>query len=211
MNRGFTLIELILVIVISSIVSIFTFSFIYNSVQTYRLMRTQSQLHQEGSYALERISRELRDASFGLDSGSGISFIKPVRSALMDPNISDRNTFVRYYRSGKSLYRCSDASFGLVCLFNPSSSPTNKPISANISTFAVLHNTNGECNPSDLPGCQDDSFSITLGLTRDGQTFTIATTITPKNYCAEGASAASCSTQDYTNRSFNRDYRDVVN
>jgi len=58
MNRGFTLIELILVIVISSIVSVFTFSFIYHSIQTYRIVRTQSQLHQEGSYALERLTRE---------------------------------------------------------------------------------------------------------------------------------------------------------
>jgi prepilin-type N-terminal cleavage/methylation domain-containing protein len=211
MNRGFTLIELILVIVISSIVSVFTFAFIYNSIQTYRIMRTQSQLHQEGSYALERISRELRDASFSLSSGPDISFMKPTRTIVQAPKVIDRNPFVRYYRSGASLYRCSDASLGLICLFNPGSSPTNKPISANISTFTVLHNTNGECNPSDLPNCQDDSFSITLGLTRDGQTFTIATTITPKNYCANGASVASCSTPDYTNRSFNMDYRDVVN
>jgi prepilin-type N-terminal cleavage/methylation domain-containing protein len=206
MNRGFTLIELILVIVISSIVSVFTFSFIYHSIQTYRIMRTQSQLHQEGSYALERLTRELRDASYSLDIAGGISFLK----AHQTP--ADTNSFVRYYRSGSSLYRCSDNSLGLVCLFNPGSSSTNKLVARNIASFLIQHNVNGEpCNASNLPNCQDDSFSITLGLTREGQTFVIETTVTPRNYCANGASAASCSTQDYTNRSFNRDYRDVVN
>jgi prepilin-type N-terminal cleavage/methylation domain-containing protein len=206
MKNGFTLIELILVIVISSIVSVFTFAFIYNSIQTYRIMRTQRQLHQEGSYALERITRELRDASYSLNIAGGISFLK----AHQTP--ADTNSFVRYYRSGSSLYRCSDASLGLVCLFNPGSSPTNKLVARNMASFTVQYNANGEpCDASNLPNCQDDSFSITLGLAREGQTLTLATTITPRNYCANGASSASCSTQDYTNRSFNRDYRDVVN
>jgi len=125
---------------------------------------------------------------------------------------ADTNSFVRYYRSGSSLYRCSDNSLGLVCLFNPGSSSTNRLVSENIASFSIQHNVNGEpCNASNLPNCQDDSFSITLGLAREGQTFVIETTVTPRNYCANGASAASCSTQDYTNRSFNGDYRDVVN
>lgn len=206
MKRGFTLIELILVIVIGSIVSVFTFSFIYNSIQTYRIMRTQRQLHQEGSYALERITRELRDASYSINIAGGISFMK----AHQTP--ADTNAFIRYYQSGTSLFRCSDAVFGLVCLFSPGSSPTNKLIGTNISTFIIQHNTNGNpCDSSNLPNCQDDSFSITLGLTKEGQTLTIGTTVTPRNYCASGASAASCNAQDYTNRSFNRDYYDVVN
>ena len=206
MRKGFTLIELIIVIVISSMVSVFTFSFIYNSIQTYRLMRIQRQLHQEASYALERITRELRDASYNLSSTGGVSFTR----AHQTP--ADTNTFVRFYQSGNSLFRCSDAVSGLVCLVNPGSSPTNKPVSANVSTFTVQRNTNSEpCVVSSLPNCQDDSFSVTLALTKEGQTFTLSSTVTPRNYCSNGASAASCSSQDYSNRSFNRDYRDVVN
>jgi prepilin-type N-terminal cleavage/methylation domain-containing protein len=206
MKKGFTLIELILVIVIGSIVSVFTFSFIYNSIHAYRLMRTQRQLHQEGSYALERITRELRDASYSVNIAGGISFIKAHRTP------ADANTFVRYYQSGSSLFRCSDASLGLVCLFNPGSSSTNKRVAAYISTFTIQHNTNGNpCDATHLPNCQDDSFSITLGLAKEGQALTIGTTVTPKNYCTNGASAPSCPAQDYTNRSFNRDYNDVVN
>lgn len=206
MKKGFTLIELILVIVIGSMVSAFTFSFIYNSIQTYRLMRTQRQLHQDATYALDRITRELRDASFGISTSSGISFIKSHQTP------TDSNTFVRYYQSGSTLFRCSDSVFGLICLFNPGSSPTNKPICANLSSFTVQQNTNGSpCDASNLPNCQDDSFSVTIGLAREGHTLTLGTSITPKNYCARGASAPSCSAQDYSNRSFNRDYYEVVN
>ncbi len=206
MRKGFTLIELIIVIVISSMVSVFTFSFIYNSIQAYRLMRIQRQLYQEASYALERITRELRDASYNINSTGGISFTK----AHQTP--ADANTFVRYYQSGTSLFRCSDSLSGLICLVNPGSSPTNKPISNNVSTFIIQRTTNGEpCGTLSLPNCQDDSFSITLGMVKEGQTFIIGATITPKNYCSNGPSATSCASRDYINRSFNGDYGDVVN
>jgi prepilin-type N-terminal cleavage/methylation domain-containing protein len=205
MNRGFTLIELVIVIVISGIVSLFTFSFIYNSVQTYRLMRTQRGLHQEGVYALERITRELRDASFCLVQTNGILF------ARAHPTPADPNSFVRYYRSGSSLFRCSEVSFGSVCLLNPSASPTNKLLANNVATFVVQLIANGEpCNAGNLANCQDDSFAIAIGLSRDGQTVALDTTVTPKNYCASGPSVVSCTAHDYANRSFNRDYQDVI-
>jgi len=194
-----------MVIVISSMVSVFTFSFIYNSIQTYRLTRTQRQLYQEASFVFERISRELRDATYNLSSAGGISFTKAHRTP------ADPNTFVRYYQSGTSLYRCSDSVSGLICLVNPGFSPTNRPIMSNVSTFTIQRNMNGEpCGTSNAPNCQDDSFSITLELIKEGQTFTIGTTITPRKYCSNGASATSCPSQDYLNRSFNGDYRDVV-
>lgn len=206
MRRGFTLIELIIVIVISSMIGLFTFAFLYNSIQAYRLMRTQSQLYQEGSYALERLTRELRDASHGFNVIGGISFFRA------HPTPFDSNLTVRYYLSGSSLFRCSDTGSVGMCLTNPDSSPTNKLLSSNVSTFVVQHNTNSEpCNVSAPANCQDDSFSIILGLTKDGQTFTMSTTVTPRNYCSNGATGTTCAGQDYSNRSFNGDYRDVVN
>ena len=212
MNRGFTLIELVVVIVISSIVSVFTFSFIYHSIRTYNLLRTQRQLYEDGAYALERITRDLRDASFNVSAGAGISFMKPSWSALQAPNVVDRNPFVRYYRSGTDLYRCSDTTSDSVCLSNPSVSPTNKLLASNIGTFTVQLNDQGTaCPSSNLPACQDDSFTITIGLAKDSQSLTLSTTVTPKNYCTGGTSAGSCSSNDYANRSFNGDYSDVVN
>jgi prepilin-type N-terminal cleavage/methylation domain-containing protein len=109
MKKGFTLIELILVIVIGSIVSVFTFSFIYNSIQTYRLMRTQRQLHQEGAYALERITRELRDASYGVNVTGGISFMKahqtpadmPLQSWVVSDQQVNRHQHINVYYSAQ--------------------------------------------------------------------------------------------------------------
>ena len=211
MGKGFTLIELIIVVVISSMVSVVTFSFVYNSIQAYRLMRTQGQLYRDGTYALERITRDLRDASSGVNAGIDIYFLKPARTALQAPNVVDRNAFVRYYRVGTNLFRCSDSTTGSVCLSNPSASSTNKLVSRKVVNFTATTNPNTPCNLSNPLTCQDDSFTVKLDLANDGQSITLTATITPKNYCAGGASAASCSTQDYSNRSFNGDYRDVAN
>lgn len=219
MNRGFTLIELILVIIIGGIVGGFTFAFVSESVKAYRVMQTQGALYQEATYALERITRDLRDASFNLSAGTEISFVKPTRSAAQAPKVMDRNSFVRYYRFGSSLYRCSDSSMGLGCLSDTDALQISKLIASNIDDFRVdlpdpSAATPCSFNPSDsstYPTCQDDTFTITIRLASQGQNVTLSTTVTPKNYCANGTSGTSCIMKDYGNRSFNEDYQDVVN
>lgn len=61
-SRGFTLIELIVVIIILGVVGVFTFQFLASGVQTYITMQKQKDLLDEGRLCLERMSREIRDA-----------------------------------------------------------------------------------------------------------------------------------------------------
>jgi prepilin-type N-terminal cleavage/methylation domain-containing protein len=171
--EGFTLIELVLVIVVSSILGGFTLGFIDTTVKTYRMMRTETQLEEEGAYALERITRELRDASFvypAINSNS-LNFIKS-HVTPQDP----ANIFIRYYLSGTDLFRCSTASGGGSC-------STNKIIASNVSSFVANGATNGP-------------FSIDLILQKEEPSIrlrpmeplvlriSLSTLVKPQNYIA---------------------------
>lgn len=59
---GFTLVELVVVIVLLSIIAVIGSSFVVNSVDSYRKSTAHSQLVQQTRQALERSSRELRHA-----------------------------------------------------------------------------------------------------------------------------------------------------
>jgi prepilin-type N-terminal cleavage/methylation domain-containing protein len=61
-NKGFTLIEIIIVIIVLGVLSIFGFSFLSTAIHTYSMMEKQKSLYDEAAMAMERISRELRDA-----------------------------------------------------------------------------------------------------------------------------------------------------
>jgi prepilin-type N-terminal cleavage/methylation domain-containing protein len=63
MNRkGFTLIEIIIVIVILSITSAITIKFMVDSLRIYTMTVNQKTLFDEGKLALERMVRDIRDA-----------------------------------------------------------------------------------------------------------------------------------------------------
>ena len=61
-SRGFTLIELVVVIIVLGIVGVFTFQFLSTGVETYMTIQRQKDLFDEAKLCLERMSREIRDA-----------------------------------------------------------------------------------------------------------------------------------------------------
>ncbi len=213
-NQGFTLIEIITVIVVLGILSVFTFQFIEFAVNTYTVGSKQRMLYQEASYIMERISREVRDAQYLSCSSSCSNSVYFYKGALSATGPVDTNRSVLFVRDNdNNLYRFSSNSFS--GSWNPPRSPTNV-IGRNVNRF--------ETNFGGDRFHLNDRVSITLELTdpQDGNIMiTLHETISPKNlkYCDCPAAPPQypfigclCSlfSNDYRNRSFNGDYEDVI-
>jgi len=77
LSKGFTLIEIIIVIVILSIVSGITIKFLIDSLKIYTMTVNQKTLFDEGKLAMERMCRDIRDArSITLVTASSITFVR---------------------------------------------------------------------------------------------------------------------------------------
>ncbi len=103
-NRGFTLIEMIITIVVLGILGVFTFTFFGNYMNTYTMMRDRRSDHQEAFYIIERISRELRNATT-------VNSTNPLSFQLPSPGTpADTSTTVTYTLSGQQLSRTGNVS-----------------------------------------------------------------------------------------------------
>jgi len=81
LERGFTLIEIIIVIVILSIAAAITINFLVDGLRIYTMTVNQKTLYDEGKLALERMCRDIRDAKSvsspaSGSSGSSITFVR---------------------------------------------------------------------------------------------------------------------------------------
>lgn len=186
MNKGHTLIELSLVIVILGIIGVFTFLFVDRNIRTYLLMTNQGEIYQEASYALERITREMRDATYVHMCGTGLL-------AFQKGNPRNGEAVTWYSMSSSRLYRTSMSNWA-----TPISDP--KLMSENVESF--------RCESVSETG-DEPTFQLTLRLVKQGSPgLRISTKVCPKNYCG-GVNSPTCATV-YAGRSFNRDYMDVV-
>lgn len=196
-QKGFTLIEIVTVVVVLAILGLFTFSFIDNAVKTYAIGSKQRMIYQEASNIMERITRELRDADtiyISYNGDDSIYFRKVNTSGQIDTR-----EYIRYYKSGTNLYRSSNNFWGFGWI--------PRLITEKASQFSVSKSvSNNPCDDS-TPSCM---VTIDLRLTDasipvndvSGQLVSISTTVTPKNY--------GTSTSNYINRCFNGGYYDVV-
>ena len=87
-SKGFTLIEIIIVIVILSIVSAITIKFLVDSLRIYTMTVNQKTLFDEGKLALERMCRDIRDAKSITSTSNSITLTRTNATAQDSANES---------------------------------------------------------------------------------------------------------------------------
>lgn len=157
-EEGFTLIEIIASVVILSIVSGITLSFMVSSVKLYATTMNQKALFEEAKLALERMCREIRDAKAILSpaagaSASSLTFLRTHATAQ-----DSANETITLRLTGTTLEKVKTA---------PS---TVSPLADRVSTFTVTR------------GATEDEIKIVLGLSLStGENITLQTKVYPKN------------------------------
>ena len=151
-QRGFTLIEIIIVIVILSIVSGITIKFLIDSQKIYTMTVNQKTLFDEGKLALERMCRDIRNArSITGVTASSITFVRDDATA--------------YDIAGETIIFQLNAGILQKVKASPASTST---MASNVTAFAVTNATN------------EILLTLTLQLT-SGENVTLQTRVYPKN------------------------------
>lgn len=157
--RGFTFIEVVIVIVILSIVSSITIYFLAGSVKTFAMMVNQKSLSDEARLALERMCRDIRDARGILAPASGTSGNTIIfqRSHATFGDLAGET--ISFRLNGTNLEKVK------------TSPGTTIPLASNVSSFMVTRGIGGN---------DEITLSLTLSL-GTGENATLETKVYPKN------------------------------
>lgn len=122
LNRsGFTILEMIIVIVILGILGVYTFSFLGDSMGAYVRVKEHKTLYDEGRMAMEYMVRELRDANQNAS-------ITTTSSSITFTKVHPSSATITYSLTSGTLNRDSDgttnALAGNVQTFSPTVSGT---------------------------------------------------------------------------------------
>lgn len=157
-QKGFTLIEIVTIIVVLAILGMFTFSFIDYATKTYAMGSKQRMVYQEASYIMERVTRELRDMIDPATWSNGTTYntlqFNKTHSAL------DGSTNVTFRRDTATNIMYRDGG-------------TSQPVGSNITQFKIVR-------ISSASTCSR-SIDITLTLQNGDQSITVNSRVTPKN------------------------------
>jgi len=159
LQKGFTLIEIIIVIVILAIISAISIKFLVDSLRIYTMTVNQKILFDEGKLALERMVRDIRDARAMAepDVGETVSDVRITRTNATAQDQADEA--IRFVLSGTTLQkRKSEPSVMLIDL------------ASNVSTFTATRGTTAEI-----------TIVLTLSLA-SGESMTLRTKVHPKNF-----------------------------
>jgi len=137
--RGFSLIEMIVVIVILSIVGLMVFSFLGNSMAAYMIVKENDRIYDEGLMAMERMTREIKDARY-----DGVTYLitnvanTSVTFTRQHATPQDASTSITFRRNGNVLERQGNVSgtnvlAGNVASFTPIVSGKNVDLSLGLT------------------------------------------------------------------------------
>lgn len=156
---GFTLIEVLSIVVVLSILGLFTFSFVEYAIRTYLIGTTERMIYQDASYTMERMTRELRDMVSPATWSNGTTY-DTLQFNKSHGTPQDVKTDITYWRDAntKVLYRQSGG--------------VSQPIGQNVTIFEITRSSTSIC---------DQSLSIRITLSDSGQTFSLVSRVTPKN------------------------------
>ena len=151
-SKGFTLIEIIIVIVILSIVSAITIKFLFDGLRIYTMTVNQKTLYDEGKLSLERMCRDIRDANTitGV-TASSVTFVRT--NATAQDAASETITF--RWNGGVNPLEKVKGGIGYA-------------MASNVNAFTVTNATN------------EIQLQLTLGLA-SGENVTLQTRVYPKN------------------------------
>jgi prepilin-type N-terminal cleavage/methylation domain-containing protein len=122
-QKGYTLIEIVMVIVILGVIGAFTFQFVAHGVQAFKKSSARKDLYDQGRLALERMVRELRDTKEVTDSsGSSVTF-KKAHPAQAADNIEE----IKFELVGTDLRRVGD----------PNGTPATAVLASNVTSFQI--------------------------------------------------------------------------
>jgi prepilin-type N-terminal cleavage/methylation domain-containing protein len=162
-QKGFTLIEIIIVIVILSIVSAITIKFLTDGLRIYTMTVNQKTLFDEGKLALERMCRDIRDArsiTTPAPGGSG-STITFLRGNSTTQDVADES--ITFQLTGSTLEKVKSL---------PSATSA---MAFNVTTFTVTRGQAATNNENEI------TIQLNLALTGSLERVDLQTRVYPKN------------------------------
>lgn len=163
-SKGFTLIEIIVVIVILSIASVITIKFLVDSLRIYNMTVNQKTLFDEGKLALERMCRDIRDSksitTFTAGPPGSITVVR-TNATVYDAGLPGNTT-------GETIIFQQNAVAGTLEKVKSLPSASTTTMAEHVTSFTVANATN------------EIQLQITLQLT-SGENVTLQTRVYPKN------------------------------
>jgi len=161
-QKGFTLIEIIIVIVILSFIAAITIKFLTDSLRIYTMTVNQKTLYDEGKLALERMVRDIRDArsiTTPAAGGSGNTIVFQRTNPTAHDGLNETLTF---RLTGTTLEKVK------------TSPAATSSLASNVSSFTVTRGAAATNNENEI------TLSLTLS-SGSGENVILQTEVYPRN------------------------------